>query len=276
MLNNPRTYCRPSRVGWGVGKERDIKASLRFLIVMSESRGRALVKLGVLEQRYGPTRIVTFVRTYRHPTKALSVTIAPSPSASTAAYWNKYMYDSWQNYDRIVFEDGRPAVCAGTVRAAITLTWRRVFPMLLHKAVVPHHAMSKYVGSLSRDLVESKIAYESCVRQLMPPVDPRARRAFEYIETLGNQLGETDVGKPPNSSKASEAPPPAGMRVLLPWNVYHVAYLRHRLEVSGFVLESTVEETVFVPLVFVWNLAFYLVVGAVLLYYTIKAVFFGL
>jgi hypothetical protein len=189
------------------------------------------MNVGIIAMRQDPHRIVCKLQTYRHPTVPnLRVTVKPIPSVAGPSFWNDHWYDQHVRYDRVVTEDGQLPVLQSDPKAAWYGLLRRVLVFSGQKLVVDTEKnLGKYEAPQAhRDRIESTLAYTNVVNQQDPPVDPRARRAVEHLNTIATSMESSGLADKSH-------------HVVMPWSVYHVYYLRWRLPKDGWIAETEEE-----------------------------------
>ncbi|KAG5504724.1 hypothetical protein GH5_05350 [Leishmania sp. Ghana 2012 LV757] len=170
-----------------------------------------LMTKGIMDLRNDPPRLICSILRYRHPDTKKEVTLYPIPNIAAPSYFQRVLDGEalQQNFDKILCEDGRLPFQAGSAIAARQHVLRRLLPFFSIRPVVTDG--EKFDGIIVRDALESRMAYQMVLDGYDPPVDPRARRAVERIDTY-----------------------PANTRVVVPWGVYHMPYFRYRLEKEGY------------------------------------------
>jgi hypothetical protein len=165
-----------------------------------------------------PPRLVCRHERYQHPSSNISVLLAPLPNVAWPQFFQKtiFSYPSDPSFDKILVEDGRLPFLENTVMGNRAKVYRRLFPFINGRPVVADP--SKFDGTIERDPLESRMAYQCCTEAIDPPIDPRARRAVERVLAY-----------------------PPGTRVVLPWTVYHAPYFGYKLQQLGFELKDTLE-----------------------------------
>ncbi|EPY30211.1 hypothetical protein STCU_04180 [Strigomonas culicis] len=177
---------------------------------------------GIMDMRSDPPRLVATILEFQHPETKKEVTLYPIPNMAAPDYFSRAL-DAGNlsaKYDKILWEDGRLPFKDGTPKARQNMMLKRLFPFFSLRPVAADG--EKFDGALIRDPFESRMAYQAVLDALDPPVDPRARRGIERIDTY-----------------------PEGTKVAVPWGVYHMPYLRYRLLKEGFNLTNTEEVVVF-------------------------------
>ena len=177
---------------------------------------KTLISLGIMDMKKDPPRLICHCKTWRNPNNGILVTIAPVPNIASPSYWQRVLCGNHTRYDKIMCEDGRGPVVEGTAQANRSALMQRLFPWYAPVPVVPADQLNKYEFNPARDPAESSMAYHSSMHNLQPPVDPRARRGIERIDSL-----------PPNT------------RVVYPWNLYHMPYLQHSMIKQNYELVQT-------------------------------------
>eukprot|EP00796_Vickermania_ingenoplastis_P006516 gene6516-4693_t len=207
---------------------------------------------GFLEFRGDPPRLITTLKTFRHPETGKTVALHPLLSTALPSYLRRVYtapLELQQRFDKILCEDGQLPLKDGTPAAARQKMWQRLCPFMSLKLVVPESDGAFYDGLPQRDAVETRMAYQMLQERWDPPVDPRARRAMERIATY-----------------------PDGTRVCLPWGMYHLRYLEYRLQLEGYKLVES-EYLVAIRLrLFIWLTLFVMFGSVVLLFQTIAGV----
>eukprot|EP00760_Papus_ankaliazontas_P004586 PhM_4_TR11971/c0_g1_i1/m.83899 len=186
------------------------------------SRGgsqQAMLRLGVLRLETNPARVVTTRSTFTHPLSGQSVRITPVPTVARPVYWASGWYGLHNKFDRVLFEDGWQPALQGELSVLQSMK-KTLVPFCAHREQVTPEERQRFIGNTTRDLIESNMAFNSCQEMIEPPIDPRARRAIEQLLTLDPTLS-----------------------VVMPWGMYHVPYLRHRLKQLGFV-EKDAEDAI--------------------------------
>lgn len=184
---------------------------------MSGMKGAAAQRMmkGVMDLRSDPPRLVCTVYTYLHPETRKEVTLLPLPNVASRNYLQRALNQDViaTRYDKILCEDGRLPLPAGSAAALRQQFWHRILPFVNMRPVVAadDQGRSKYEGITTRDPVESSMAYNMVMEGWEPPVDPRARRAVERIDGYDEAT-----------------------RVMVPWGVYHMPYLHYRLKQEGY------------------------------------------
>ncbi|RNF07624.1 uncharacterized protein Tco025E_07407 [Trypanosoma conorhini] len=183
-----------------------------------KGKSAMLMTKGVMEMRQNPPGLICTIRRFKHPATQKEVTLYPVPSIAAPHYFRRVLDGEalTRNFDMVLCEDGRLPFEAGSRLARRQQVLRRIFPFFGLRPVSVEGA--KFDGIVQRDPVESRMAYQMILDGADPPVDPRARRAVERIETY-----------------------PDGTRVVCPWGVYHIVYMNHKLHQLGYVVED--EET---------------------------------
>ncbi|KAH9593437.1 hypothetical protein LSM04_005206 [Trypanosoma melophagium] len=188
---------------------------------MEGVRGKSamLMTKGIMEMRQNPPSLVCIIRRYKHPETNKEVTVYPIPNLAVPSYFRRVLDGDnlAGNFDKILCEDGRLPFQSGSRLAKQQHFLKRVFPFLGLRPVATDG--SKFDGIIQRDPVESRMAYQMVLDGADPPVDPRARRAIERIDTY-----------------------PDGTRAVCPWGVYHVVYMNYKLRQLGYIVEN--EESV--------------------------------
>jgi hypothetical protein len=197
-------------------KTKDRKMSL------PRTKSAMLMTKGIMDVRSDPPRLICTILKYRHPETKKEVTLYPVPNIAAPSYFHRVLGgDALQkDYDKVLCEDGRLPFQAGTAKARRQHLMQRLFPFFSIRPVVADG--EKFDGILSRDALESRMAYQMVLEGYDPPVDPRARRGVERIDSY-----------------------PDGTRVVVPWGVYHMPYFRYRLEKEGYVALPSEEVEVF-------------------------------
>ncbi|CAJ1008643.1 hypothetical protein Q4I28_003956 [Leishmania naiffi] len=187
-----------------------------------KSKSAMLMTKGIMDIRSDPPRLICTILRYQHPSTKKEVTLYPIPNIAAPAYFRRVLDgDVLQcNFDKILCEDGRLPFQAGSMIAARQQMLRRLFPFFSIRPVVEDG--EKFDGIIVRDALESRMAYQMVLDGYDPPVDPRARRAVERIDTY-----------------------PESTRVVVPWGVYHMPYFRYRLEKEGYKALPSEEVVVF-------------------------------
>lgn len=187
-----------------------------------KSKSAMLMTKGIMDMRVDPPRLICTILRYRHPETKKEVTLYPIPNIAAPAYFQRVLNgDALQNnFDKILCEDGRLPFQAGSASAARQQLLRRLLPFFSIRPVVADG--EKFDGIIVRDALESRMAYQMVLDGYDPPVDPRARRAVERIDTY-----------------------PESTRVVVPWGVYHMPYFRYRLEKEGYKALPSEEVVVF-------------------------------
>lgn len=178
-----------------------------------------LMTKGIMEMRHNPPGLVCSIRRFRHPDTRKEVTLYPVLNMAAPHYFRRVLDGDvlTRSFDKILCEDGRLPFQAGSRLAWQQHLLKRVFPFLAFRPVATDG--SKFDGIVQRDPVESRMAYQMVLDGADPPLDPRARRAIERIDSY-----------------------PDGTRAVCPWGVYHMVYMNYKLRQLGYVLEN--EETV--------------------------------
>jgi hypothetical protein len=193
---------------------------------------RQLMDAGIIALRTNPHRIVVNIATYRHPTvPGLKVTLQPAPTVAGPSYWSDHWYDLHTKFDRVLVEDGMMPERKGTTAATWATVLRQVLPFTGHKMVVDSDInYGKYDQAQSvRDRIESGLAYNSVMTLMKPPVDPRARRAMEHLNSIASSMATSgDLATKTHN-------------VAMPWGVFHSYYLRYRFEHDGWAVEKQEE-----------------------------------
>ncbi|KPI86064.1 hypothetical protein ABL78_4866 [Leptomonas seymouri] len=189
---------------------------------LQRSKSAMLMTKGIMDLRSDPPRLICTIIKYQHPETKKEVTLYPVPNIAAPSYFQRVLRgESLQkDYDRILCEDGRLPFQAGTAKAARQRLLQRLFPFFSLRPVVADG--EKFDGIISRDALESRMAYQMVLEGYEPPVDPRARRGVERIDSY-----------------------PGNTRVVVPWGVYHMPYFRYRLEKEGYTVLSSEEVVVF-------------------------------
>lgn len=187
-------------------------------VVLIGWRMSKLLDRGVMALKSKPFGMFAIRKTYRNPLTNTIVILQPIGGIASKKFFDENYYSWWNSpeVDKVLCEDGKLPFLAGTVEAQKIAVRRRLFPAYGFRPVVPD--ASKFDGIVDRDPLESRISYLSVQRGDPLPVDPRARRAVERLDTY-----------------------PSGTRVVLPWNAHHMVYLNEKLSRLGYVLEKTEE-----------------------------------
>lgn len=270
---------------------------------------------GVIAMRQGPSRIVGIVKTYAHGSNPnVTVRVIPIPSVAHSSYWRQSLYGAHDASDYVLLEDGVRPLVSGTGAARRALLFEKVFQVFPHAPVADADVIGKKfvtappppsaLGSgVPRDPLESRMAFQSVTQNLSPPVDPRARRGVEFLESLLAQ--SINIAGGPTNSSPPPPPPPAvpsasggtvasgrdaaggsttvsmpnkSVRVAMPWNVYHVPYLQHRLVANGWKEVSVEEFTLMTQMQvaqFMATITFVVSMFVMLFLTTLKVVLFG-
>lgn len=181
-----------------------------------KSRSGMLMTKGVMRIKLEPMpQFVCSVRTFRNDENGKTVTLHPVPNLGAPEYFRGFLDTVYQrtDVDKILCEDARLPYLTGSSEARRVQVFKMLMPFVGYRPIVPLDAVEKFDGTVERDPVESRMAYLNVMQELNPPVDPRARRAFERIESYA-----------PNT------------RIVCPWNIYHLVYLSHRLPTAGYKL----------------------------------------
>lgn len=187
-----------------------------------KSKSAMLMTKGIMDLRNDPPRLICTILKYQHPETKKEVTLYPIPNIAAPSYFRRVMDGEalQRNFDKVLCEDGRLPFQAGTANAARQQLLRRFFPFFSIRPVVTDG--EKFDGILVRDALESRMAYQMVLEGCDPPVDPRARRGLERIDSYAEST-----------------------RVAVPWGVYHMPYFRHRLEKEGYKALPSEEVVVF-------------------------------
>ncbi|KEG07589.1 hypothetical protein DQ04_09341020 [Trypanosoma grayi] len=184
---------------------------------MDSVKGKSamLMTKGIMEMRQNPPGLVCIIRRFKHPETHKEVTLYPIPNIAAPHYFRRVLDGDHlaQKFDTILCEDGRLPFQAGSRLARQQQFLKRVFPFVGLRPVAVDG--SKFDGIIQRDPVESRMAYQMVLDGADPPVDPRARRAMERIDTYADST-----------------------RTVCPWGVYHVVYMDHKLRQLGYAVES--------------------------------------
>ncbi|KAG8342392.1 hypothetical protein TRVL_06775 [Trypanosoma vivax] len=174
-----------------------------------------LMTRGIMELRQNPPGLVCTIRRFKHPGTLKEVTLYPVPNIAAPHYLRRVLGGEhlMKNFDRVLCEDGRLPFQAGTPIARRHELLKRLLPFCALRPVVEDG--SKFDGTIQRDPVESRMAYQMLLDGADPPIDPRARRGIERIDSY-----------------------PEGVRTVCPWGVYHVVYMTYKLQRLGFSIES--------------------------------------
>eukprot|EP00331_Platyophrya_macrostoma_P022205 CAMPEP_0176447042 /NCGR_PEP_ID=MMETSP0127-20121128/24751_1 /TAXON_ID=938130 /ORGANISM="Platyophrya macrostoma, Strain WH" /LENGTH=224 /DNA_ID=CAMNT_0017833323 /DNA_START=29 /DNA_END=706 /DNA_ORIENTATION=- len=185
-------------------------------------RSGMLMTKGVMKMKTDPPSFVCSMRVFRHPSSGKTVTLNPIPNIAAPSFFRDVLETNHlkSDVDVILCEDGRVPYVEGSFEAKKLKILKTLIPVFGYRPVVDA-SCQKYEGLAQRDPVESRMAYTSVTQALEPPVDARARRAVERIETY-----------PPNT------------HVVLPWNVYHIVYFSHVLPQLGYELVKEEERVV--------------------------------
>lgn len=189
-----------------------------------KSKSAMLMTRGIMDMRQGPPRLICTILKYEHPETRKEVTLYPIPNIAAPAYFQRVLDGDRlsQNFDKVLCEDGRLPFQQGTLQGNRQVAIRRMFPFFSVRPVVAD--AEKFDGIITRDAMESRMAYQMLLDAYDPPVDPRARRGVERIESYAD-----------------------GTRIVVPWGVYHIPYFRYRLEQEGYKQVAS-EEVVVVSL----------------------------
>lgn len=181
-----------------------------------------LMTKGIMDVRSDPPRLICTILKFQHPETKKEVTLYPVPNIAAPAYFHRVLNGDTltRDFDKVLCEDGRLPFQAGTAKAKRQQLLQRIFPFFSIRPVVADG--EKFDGIVSRDALESRMAYQMVLDSYDPPVDPRARRGVERIDSY-----------------------PDNTRVVLPWGVYHMPYFRYRLEKEGYVALPSEEVVVF-------------------------------
>ncbi|KAG5504347.1 hypothetical protein JKF63_04796 [Porcisia hertigi] len=187
-----------------------------------KSKSAMLMTKGIMDLRTDPPRLICTILRYQHPNTKKEVTLYPVPNIAAPAYFQRVLDGDalLRNFDKILCEDGRLPFQDGSAGAARQKLLRRLLPFFSIRPVVAEG--EKFDGIIVRDALESRMAYQMVLDGYDPPVDPRARRAVERIDTY-----------------------PDNTRVAVPWGVYHMPYFRYRLEKEGYTPLPSEEVVVF-------------------------------
>mmetsp|Transcript_17713 Transcript_17713/g.27742 ORF Transcript_17713/g.27742 Transcript_17713/m.27742 type:complete len:213 (-) Transcript_17713:19-657(-) len=172
-----------------------------------------LQRLRILEMRENG-RAVLNRKTYVHRTSGQRVSIQPWPPIARPAFWRETCTDLHKKFDRIIFQDGREPMTRPPNSAQAAL--RSLFPCFGYAEYVSTIDRPAYIGNPKKNAKETQIAYYSTSQNLSPPVDPRARKAVELLQTLD----------------------PA-QRVIIPWDMVHMPYFCWKLTELGYVEERS-------------------------------------
>lgn len=189
---------------------------------LPRTKSAMLMTKGIMDVRSDPPRLICTILKYQHPETKKEVTLYPVPNIAAPAYFQRVLNGAslQHDFDKILCEDGRLPFQAGTAKATRQQWMQRLFPFFSIRPVVEDG--EKFDGIISRDALESRMAYQMVLDGYEPPVDPRARRAVERIATYAD-----------------------GTRVVVPWGVYHMPYFRYRLEKEGYTALPSEEVVVF-------------------------------
>ncbi|KPA84098.1 putative mitochondrial hypothetical protein [Leptomonas pyrrhocoris] len=189
---------------------------------LPRAKSAMLMTKGIMDVRSDPPRLICTILKYQHPGTKKEVTLYPVPNIAAPSYFQRVLNGEalQKDFDKVLCEDGRLPFQAGTVKAARQRWIQLVFPFFSVRPVVEDG--EKFDGIVSRDAVESRMAYQMVLDGYDPPVDPRARRAVERIDSY-----------------------PDNTRVVVPWGVYHMPYFRYRLEKEGYAPLPSEEVVVF-------------------------------
>lgn len=191
---------------------------------------KALMSAGVLVIRTGPNRLVASVRTFRHPS-GVEVTIHPLTSIASVEYLSTHWYDLHSRYDAVLLEEGNWISMPNSFVAQLGKLAKVIFPYKAYGPWVDQQFHDKYeVSSQLRDPLDSRIAFESVLHNKQPPVDPRAHRGVQRLNLFAL-----------NSANEKK-------RVVMPWHVYHAAYLYQKLPAEGYEMVKSEEVTVITQL----------------------------
>lgn len=170
---------------------------------------------GFLDIRHDPPRLVATIKTLRHAQRNLEVSLHPVPNIASPSYLREAFSIrsllSKGRFDKILLEDGRLPVKAGSYLGSRQQFLQKCFPFVAMRQVVEESEEDSIDGLLTRDGVETRMAFQMLKEQWDPPVDPRARRGVERIASY-----------------------PDGSRVCVPWGPYHMKYFLYRLELEGY------------------------------------------
>lgn len=218
------------------------------------SRSGMLMTRGVMKMKSNPVSFVCSVRTFRHPTTRVAVTLNPVPNIAARAFFRTMLEELHVNpvHDKILVEDGRLPFVEGTADARKQQMRRIMFPMFSSRPIASTSSSALFDGLVSRDPVESRMAWMSVTESLTPGVDPRARRAIERIESY-----------------------PDGTRVVCPWNIYHLVYMSDKLTDLGYELIED-KEVVVITQTQIVGLVVMMFAMAVLMGITTMRILFGL
>ncbi|KAG5478625.1 hypothetical protein LSCM1_06028 [Leishmania martiniquensis] len=216
-----------------------------------KSKSAMLMTKGIMDLRSDPPRLICSILRYRHPDTMKEVTLYPIPNIAAPSYFQRVLdgEELQRSFDKILCEDGRLPFQAGSAIAARQQMLRRLLPFFSIRPVVSNG--EKFDGIVVRDALESRMAYQMVLDGYDPPVDPRARRAVERIDTY-----------------------PANTRVVVPWGVYHMPYFRYRLEKEGYRALPSEEVIVFG----LHHLMFFFFVSGVLVFaatFAVSRIVFG-
>ena len=186
------------------------------------TKSAMLMTKGIMEMRNDPPRLICTILKYQHPETKKEVTLYPVPNIAAPSYFHRVMDGAalQKDFDKILCEDGRLPFQAGTAKASRQRLLQRLFPYFSFRPVVEDG--ETFDGIVSRDALESRMAYQMVLEGYDPPVDPRARRAVERIDTYADNT-----------------------RIVVPWGVYHMPYFRYRLEKEGYTALPSEEVVVF-------------------------------
>lgn len=173
-----------------------------------------LMTRGVMKMKTDPPSFVCSVRTFKHPTTNVTVSLHPIPNIASRSFFNAMAEQVHLDpkFDIILCEDGRLPFVEGSAEARKAQISRTIFPIFSHRPVVPS-TCTKFEGLTTRDPAESRMAWMSVTQTMSPGVDPRARRAVERLESY-----------------------PPGTRAVCPWNIYHNVYFSDKLAELGYEL----------------------------------------
>lgn len=181
------------------------------------------VMRGFLDIRQDPPRLVSVLKTFRHPETNVQVSLCPLPNFGSPSFIRRVYSPAvlQAQFDKVLCEDGLLPIREPSALASRQRVLQRLFPFASIRLVAPESSASLYDGLVTRDRVETRMAYQMLRDAYDPPVDPRARRGVERLLTYAD-----------------------GCRVCVPWGVYHMHYWQYRLQREGFELVRTEEEVV--------------------------------
>ncbi|KNH03859.1 nitroreductase family protein [Perkinsela sp. CCAP 1560/4] len=178
-----------------------------------------ILQMGILAVADNPRRVVAFRRTYFHPKTNQHVTLQPIPQVARPQFWREAYDGLHKQFDRVLFQDGHQP--ANTPGDPLRLLFRKVFPFILHRQYLCQKDMQAYIGREDADRRETHMALYSTTKELDPPVDPRARKAVELLQTIDPNL-----------------------HVVMPWGFTHMPYLQWKLKQLGYFEKSCSPTTV--------------------------------